>query len=116
MDKIYINELRDNLSQLDPYLVVLFGSYAQGTPNPDSDLDIMVVLNDASQPITFKEKQSLYLKVSPYTRAIAKKIPIDLIVYTIPMYENFKKTKSNFSEEILSKGIILYESKHTALA
>jgi len=116
MDNLFINELKANLSKLDPYLVVLFGSYAHGTPHADSDLDIMVVLNDLSMPVTFKEKQLLYLKVSPYTHSVAKKIPVDLIVYTLPMFENLKKTNSNFSNEILSKGIILYESKHTTLA
>ncbi len=116
MDNSFINELKDSLSKLDPYMIVLFGSYAHGTPHPDSDLDIMVVLNDTSIPVTFKEKQLLYLKVSPYTHSVAKKIPVDLIVFTLPMYENLKKTKSNFSNEILSKGIILYENEHTTMA
>jgi predicted nucleotidyltransferase len=108
-DNKYIKQLRDKLSELDPYLVVLFGSYAYGSPHTDSDLDIIVVLNDNTIPATFKEKQSLYLKVSPYTRAVAKQIPVDLVVYTIPMYEHFIKMKSSFSEEIIQKGIVLYE-------
>jgi uncharacterized protein len=112
----YLQELKDNLSKLDPYLVLLFGSYAYGSPHADSDLDIMVVLNDYTIPASFKEKQSLYLKVSPYTRSVAKKVPVDLIVYTIPMYENFRKIRNGFSEEVLEKGIILYESKHTPMA
>jgi predicted nucleotidyltransferase len=101
---------------LNPYLVLLFGSYAYGTPHIDSDLDIIVVLNDNTMPVTFKEKQSLYLKVSPYTRPVAKQIPVDLIVYTIPMYEHFKETKNSFSKEIIQKGIVLYENKHSAMA
>jgi uncharacterized protein len=113
---LYLQELKNNLSELDPHLVLLFGSYAYGSPNPDSDLDIIVVLNDKSIPSTFKEKQLLYLKVSPFTRSVAKKIPIDLIVYTIPMFEDFKKIRSSFSNDVLEKGIILYESKHSTLA
>ena len=116
IDNIYIKQLRDNLSELNPYLVMLFGSYAYGTPHTDSDLDIFVVLNENTMPATFKEKQALYLKVSPYTRSVAKQIPIDLIVHTIPMFEHFKETKSNLSKEILQKGIIIYESKHSAMA
>ncbi|MFA5781004.1 MAG: nucleotidyltransferase domain-containing protein [Bacteroidales bacterium] len=116
IDNIYIKQLRDKLSELNPYLVLLFGSYAYGTPHIDSDLDIIVVLNDNTMPATFKEKQSLYLKVSPYTRPVAKQIPVDLIVYTIPMYEHFKEMKSSFSKEIIQKGIVLYENKHSAMA
>lgn len=114
-DNIYIKQIRDNLSELNPYLVLLFGSYAYGTPHSDSDLDILVVLNDNTMPVTFKEKQALYLKVSPYTRSVAKQIPVDLIVYTIPMFEHLKETQSNFSKVIFQKGIILYENKHSAM-
>jgi len=112
----YIQQLKTNLSKIDPYLVLLFGSYAYGTPDPDSDLDVFVVLNDQSMPVTFKEKQELYLKVSALTRPVAKQIPIDLMVFTLPMFEQFKQANTNFSEEILSKGIVIYESKHQTMA
>jgi len=36
-------------------------------------LDIMVVLDDNTLPVTFKEKQFFYLKESPYTNSVAKK-------------------------------------------
>lgn len=116
IENIYIQQLKENLSELNPYLVLLFGSYANGTPNQDSDLDIFVVLNDNSMPTTFKEKQALYLKVSSYTRSVSKQIPIDLMVFTIPMFEKFKTINSSFSKEILNKGIVLYESDHTTMA
>jgi len=115
LENIYIQQLKDSLMQINPYLVVLFGSYAYGTPNKDSDLDIFVVLCDNSLPTTFKEKQELYLRVSPYTRPIAKQVPVDLLVFTIPMYEQFKLSSSNFSKEIFSKGVILYESNNILL-
>jgi len=115
-DNIYIQQLKENLSHLNPYLVLLFGSYAYGTPHQDSDLDLFVVLNDSSMPTTFKEKQALYLKVSPYTRPIAKQIPIDLMVFTIPMFEQFKSVNSVFSKEILNKGIVIYEGNHSTMA
>lgn len=112
----YIQQLKTNLSKIDPYLVLLFGSYAYGAPDPDSDLDVFVVLNDRSMPVTFKEKQELYLKVSSLTRPVAKQIPIDLMVFTLPMFEQFKLANTNFSEEILTKGIVIYESKHQTMA
>ncbi len=49
----------------------------------------------------------VYLKVSTVFRDLKRKIPIDLIVYTRPMYEKFVELKSSFSKEILSKGINL---------
>jgi len=115
-NNIYIEQLKESLGELNPYLVLLFGSYAYGTPHEDSELDIFVVLNDKSMPTTFKEKQALYLKVSTQIRPIARKIAIDLMVFTIPMYERFKTTNSSFSREILNKGILIYEGNHATMA
>ena len=112
----HIQHITEDLQAVNPYLVILFGSYAYGTPKKDSDLDIFVVLNENSKPTTFKEKQALYLKVSPYTRSVTSQIPVDLMVFTKPMYEEFKASKSNFSKEILNKGIILYEDNNAAVA
>ena len=112
----YIEQLKTNLKAIDPYMVLLFGSYAYGNPDEDSDLDVFVVLNDQSMPVTFKERQDLYLKVSSLTRPVAKQIPIDLMVFTLPMYEQFKLANTSFSEEILTKGIVIYESKHQTMA
>lgn len=112
----YIEQLKTNLKAIDPYLVLLFGSYVYGNPDEDSDLDVFVVLNDQTMPGTFREKQDLYLKVSSLTRPVAKQIPIDLMVFTIPMYEQFKLANTSFSEEILTKGIVIYENKHQTMA
>ena len=115
-ENLHIQQLTEKLSELNPYMVLLFGSYAYGTPHEDSDIDIFVVLNEHKMPTTFKEKQALYLKVSPYIHTITEKIPVDLLVFTIPMYEKFKIINSNFSKEILNKGKILYESNNTRMA
>ena len=112
----YIEQLKTNLKAIDPYMVLLFGSYAYGSPDEDSDFDLFVVLNEHTFPATFLDKQELYLKVSQFTRSVAKQIPIDLIVLTIPMFEQFKIASTSFSEEILTKGIVIYESKYQTMA
>lgn len=112
----YIKQLQSKLSALDPYLVLLFGSYAIGVPDKDSDLDLFVVLNDNTMPISFKEKQELYFKVSEHTHDIAKEIPIDLIVFTKPMFEDFKAMNSSFSKDLLKNGIVLYETGNSTMA
>ena len=115
-DNTYIQQLKENLIALNPYLVILFGSYAYGTPHRDSDIDLLVVTNDEFIPQTFKEKTNLYIAVSEQILNVSKQVPVDLIVYTLPMYKQFLKTGSSFSKEILSKGIVIYESKHAAMA
>lgn len=115
-DNIYIKQLKENLRELNPYLVFLFGSYAYGTPHKDSDIDLLVVTNDEFIPQTFKERTNLYIAVSEHILDISKQVPVDLIVYTLPMYQQFLKTGSSFSKEILNKGIVIYESKHPPMA
>jgi len=41
-------------------LVLLFSSYAYGTPHDDSAIDLLVVTNDNFMPETFKEKHEIY--------------------------------------------------------
>lgn len=85
----------------------MFGGYASGRPHLYSDIDLMIVLRDDFIPENFRENMKVYLKVSTVLRDLKRKIPIDLIVYTRPMYEKFIELKSSFSKEILSKGINL---------
>ena len=115
-DNTYVQQLKENLRELNPYLVLLFGSYAYGTPHKDSDIDLLVVTNDKFIPQTFTERTNLYIAVSEHILNISRQVPVDLIVYTLPMYEQFIEVGSSFSKEILSRGIILYEGKHSAIA
>ena len=115
-DNTYIQQLKEKLKELNPYRVFLFGSHAYGTPHIDSDIDLLVVTNDQFIPQTFQEKTNLYISVSEHILNISKQVPVDLIVYTLPMYKQFVETGSSFSKEILSKGIVIYETKHPAMA
>jgi len=113
---IYIQQITESLQHINPYLILLFGSYAYGTPHKDSDIDLLVVTNDNFMPQSFEEKLNISLKVKKHIFNINKLVAIDLIVYTKPMYQKFIELQSSFSREILSKGIILYESNNTAMA
>jgi len=114
--KNYIEQLTKCLSELDPQLVLLFGSYANGMPDKDSHIDLLVVTKDMSMPQTFNEKIGLYAKVKRHISGINKHVPIDLLVYMLPMYQKFKELNSSFSREIFSKGTIIYESDNPAMA
>lgn len=97
----------EKLKPLDLDKVVLFGSHAYGTPTKDSDVDLYVVTKDDFIPKSWKDRNELYLKVSKSIRDIRKNFAIDLIVHTKKMYEEFKKTNSNFYKHDISKGLSL---------
>ena len=112
----YIQEIIKILSKYNPYLILLFGSYAYGTPDEDSDIDILVVTQDNFTPKNFEEKHKIYLQISRKIRHIKMQIPVDLIVHTLPMYKKFVQQDSSFAHEILTQGKILYESNNTTMA
>jgi predicted nucleotidyltransferase len=91
------------------YKVILFGSYAGGTPGINSDIDLLVVTDDDFMPASFEENMRNYLKVSAALRDIRRKIPMDLIVHTKPMHKKFLQLGSMFSKEVKEKGEVLYE-------
>ena len=106
----------DQLKPLHPYKIILFGSYAYGEPDADSDIDLLVVTNSRHTPATYREKSDLYLEVSRKLRDIKKQVPIDLIVHTRAMHRRFIELDSLFAREIRQKGSVLYEANDSGLA
>lgn len=105
----YLNQILEALKKIKPKIIIVFGSYCNGSINEDSDLDLLVVLDERKIPKNYDEKIELKLKIRKLIREINKKIPIDLLIYTIPEYEEFIKSNSSFSKEIMKSGKILYE-------
>ena len=101
------SEIIKRLEPLNLDKVILFGSYAYGTPNIDSDIDLYVVTNDEYTPENWKEKSELTRKVSRKLRDLRSKFAIDLIVHTKEMNRKFIELNSSFSREILSKGSLI---------
>ena len=100
-------EIVEKLKPLDPDKIILFGSYAYGTPTEDSDIDLYVVTKDDFIPQSFKENNKLYLSISREIRDLRNKAAIDLIVHTKSMADRFKELNSSFSQELLTKGRVL---------
>ena len=82
--------------------VYLFGSYANGEPNEDSDIDICVIISNDY------DDWKAYMDIKTKFRA-NKIIPCDLIVSTEKMVEDAIKMNSRCVENtILTEGIVLY--------
>lgn len=96
--------------------LILFGSYASGTPTEDSDIDLLVVTDDKEIPKSFSDKSQIYLRIARKVEDIRRRVPIDLIVQTHPMYEKFLELDSMFCREIKEKGRVLYEKDYASVA
>ena len=112
----YLQKLTEKLKELNPHMVLLFGSQAYGTLHRDSDIDLLVVTNEDYFPQTYDERVEIQLSVSKHIFEIAKQVPVDLIVYTLPMYKRFIEQNSSFAQEILSRGKVLYEGYNPKVA
>ncbi len=92
--------VRQIAEKFKPNKIILFGSYAYGTPTQISDVDLLVVMDS-----TIKENQ---LSVA-IRKAINYHFGLDLIVKTPKSLSSRIEMGDFFLKEILQKGKVLYE-------
>jgi len=96
--------IRDALAPLHPEKVILFGSYAWGQPTEDSDIDLYVVTQDDFVPATWRQRRDIVRSISDRILDLRTRYPIDLLVHTKPMHQEFVERKSSFAREIMNRG------------
>lgn len=84
----------------NPDKIILFGSHAYGTPNEDSDIDLLII-KDTDLPFN---KRAAEIRRS--LRGIG--VPLDLVVYTPSEVEKYKNNKFSFLGKIDQQGKVLY--------
>jgi uncharacterized protein len=97
---------RDVAECIQPDKIILFGSYAYGTPHVDSDVDILVVM-----PARNQIDQAVRIDC-----ALDPPFPLDLIVRTPKNTKWRLEEGDSFLREIISKGKILYEKNDRRVA
>lgn len=102
IDSNKINEVVTKIAtRFNPDKIILFGSYAYGTPNDDSDLDLLIV-QDSDLPI---QKRGLDIRLS----LIGSMIPIDLLIYTRSEFDQEKNKRFSFLNAAIKNSKVLYE-------
>ena len=90
---------RQVAEHFEPDKIILFGSYAYGTPHADSDVDFLVVM-----PCRNELDQAAKICI-----AIDYQFPIDLIVRSPKNMKWRLEEGDSFLREITSRGKVLYE-------
>lgn len=106
---LYMRQIIEHLESLDMYKLILFGSQAWGKPESDSDIDLLVVLDDEAMPQDAAERNAMHCRVARRIRDVEREVPIDLIVHTRPMHRRFIERDSMFARKTLTQGTVLYE-------
>jgi predicted nucleotidyltransferase len=98
-----INEYAGELvAKFQPERVILFGSYAEGRPTEDSDVDLLVVMDHQGRDV----EQAFEIR-----RSIKRSFPLDLVVRTPATVRRRLHQNDTFLSTVYSKGQTLYERR-----
>lgn len=93
--------VKNIINQLKPYnpeKIILFGSYAYGQPNKNSDVDL-IIIKKTNDPFLERQKNArLLLKTTT---------PVDVLVFTPEEFEKAKYTNL-FIKEASEQGKVVY--------
>jgi predicted nucleotidyltransferase len=96
------------VSQANPEKVILFGSYAWGKPNRDSDVDLLVVEKSDKGRL----ERGIKLREAIFPAGVA----VDIISYTPEELELAVNEHRNlFLEDIVRNGQVLYEKPNFSI-
>ncbi|MBI4691440.1 MAG: nucleotidyltransferase domain-containing protein [Nitrospirae bacterium] len=86
--------------KITPLKVILFGSYAYGSPTKDSDIDLLII-KESSLPRHHRTKE-----IRRILRGM--KVAVDIIVYTPEEIKKWEGIDTAFITGVLKKGKVLY--------
>jgi uncharacterized protein len=96
------SEIVEKLRPLNPLKIILFGSYAYGVPNTDSDLDICVIKREIKS--RSREKREIREKLKDLS------LGKDIIITTPEEYEFYKNQFGSVFMDIEQKGKLLWSA------
>ncbi len=91
------------VQELQPEKIILFGSYAHGTPSPGSDVDLLVIMETEASS---KERSWAVSRL-----LIPRPFPVDILVRTPQEIQRALAKGDFFIREIITQGRVLYERR-----
>lgn len=91
------------VERFSPERVILFGSFAYGQPTPESDVDLLVVMETSIKEV----EQAVQI-----CQALAPRYGLDLLVRTPETLKRRLALGDMFLQEVVGKGEVLYERAH----
>jgi uncharacterized protein len=92
--------------EFHPDKIILFGSWAYGKPDTDSDIDLLIVMPFEGSP--FRQAGTILNRV---IQAVGV-LPLDLLVRTAEQLDERLALGDGFVRDILARGKVLYEADH----
>ena len=97
-----INLIKEKfVDRLAPQKIYLFGSYAKGTANEDSDFDFYIVFKEGTENLV-----DLTAEAYKSIRNVRRRA-VDIIIGTESRFEN-RKCRMGIESEVANTGVLLY--------
>lgn len=96
--------LHSVVAHFDPQRVIVFGSVARGEAGPDSDIDLVVVLDDDT-PLEMLGAGSVYEARKNYRGAV------DILPCRASALNERALAKGSFADLVLREGVTVYERR-----
>ncbi len=96
--------LKKLIAEYTPEKVILFGSFAYGSPDPDSDIDLLIIKDTSER---FIDRWTTVQRILTGTH---ESFPVETFVLTPKEAEYRLKIGDQFYQEILEKGQVIYAS------
>ena len=89
-------------NEMKPRRIILFGSVARGEAGPDSDMDLLVVLDQVGSRFDEMRRASRLL--------VPLRVPVDVLVYSIDEVEAWGGVVNHIINEALLEGRVVYDA------
>ncbi len=103
LDECLPEIVRRLCAALAPVMVYLYGSCAEGNIGPDSDIDLLAVVQDSE--LDFFERGAI-----AYRALRGLGVPFDIQVYTREEFESRAALPVSFERTVRTKGRVVYAS------
>lgn len=104
MDQVVQTLVRRIIEGYHPQKIVLFGSLVWGEPDEDSDIDLLIIKETDETPLERR------VHVRRLVSDVKRRIPFSPIVLTPEELDYRLKIGDPFYQEIILRGLVLYES------
>ncbi len=106
MDQATVQQTIDQMVRrivdgFDPERIILFGSHARGKAGPDSDVDLLVVINLAGSC----RRKATEIDIA----LVGLNLPVDVIVATPEQVDRGRNRMATVIRPALQEGKVLYE-------
>ena len=101
LNKVIAEATRRISQAIKPEKIYLFGSHAWGSPTPDSDIDLFIIINESNQP-PYRRAREVYQALHGI------RAPIEVVVRTREEVERTISVITSLTRKIILQGKLLY--------